>query len=198
MTWSLDTRVMIRPFRVYSELAGAEPQEGFRTAIERAVFLLLVIGAFVSFTTAGRLVAFHVASTMIFWSFVPLVQAALFAAVLRVIAPRARLSLGLALYFAGHGPWLIFLMMVAGVCFFTSDVAASFFAMLRTGVLPAFLLGTWIWSGVLTFACFRAGMGLSRARAGLATALFYTGYVVAIVSYYLAMNSIQPQVGVHA
>ncbi len=36
-------------------------------------------------------------------------------------------------------------------------------------------------------------MGLARGRALAATGLYYLGYVIAIVSYYLAMNQIQPQ-----
>lgn len=198
MIWSDDARVMIRPFRVYHELAEASPAPGVRAAIERAIFLLFVIGAFVSFTAAGRLVAFHVASTMVFWSFVPVIQAVVFALVLRLLAPRAPVSRALALYFTGHGPWLLFLTALAGGCLFAPDVYAAFAALLRTGVLTGLLLGTWIWSGVLTFACFRAGLGLARGRAGLATALFYAGYVAAIVSYYLLMNAIQPQIGGHA
>jgi len=189
---------MVRPFRVYRELALEEPQQGLRAAIERAIFLLFVIGAFISLTTAGRLVAFHVVSTMVFWSFLPLIQAILFAAVLRLLAPSAPLRLGLALYFTGHGPWLVFFTALAGVCLFVPDVYVAFSSLLRIGVLPALLLGTWIWSGVLTFACYRAGMGLARGRAGLATALFYFAFIATIVAYYLLMNAIQPQVGVLA
>ena len=198
MPLSDDVRVMIRPFLVYRELALAEPPQGHRAAIERAVFLLFVIGAFISLTTAGRFVAFHVASTMVFWSFIALIQAALFAAVLRSLAPRTNLPFALALYFTGYGPWLLFLTALAGVCLFVPDVYVAFSSLLRAGVLPALLLGTWIWSGVLTFACFREAVGLSRGRAGLATALFYLAFVATIVAYYLLMNAIQPQLGGHA
>lgn len=195
MTWSDDARVMVHPFRVYQELADAEEGVDARRAIERALFVLFVIGAFVSWTTAGRLVAFHVASTMVFWSFIPVIQAVFFAAVLRLLAPGSGLALALALYFTGHGPWLFFLTALAGVCLFAPDVYGALTWLLGHGILPGLLLGTWIWSGLLTFACFRTGLGLSRRRAGLATALFYAGYVGAIVSYYLMMNAIQPQIG---
>lgn len=195
MTWSDDARVMVHPFRVYQELADTEKGVDPRRAIERALFVLFVIGAFVSWTAAGRLVAFHVASTMVFWSFIPLIQAVSFAVVLRLLAPGRGLAFALALYFTGHGPWLFFLTALAGVCLFAPDVYGALTWLLGHGILPGLLLGTWSWSGVLTFACFRTGLGLSRCRAGLATALFYAGYVGAIVSYYLVMNAIQPQIG---
>lgn len=195
MTWSNDARVMVHPFRVYQELADAEEDVDPRRAIERALFVLFVIGAFVSWTAAGRLVAFHVASTMVFWSFIPAIQAVSFAVVLRFLAPGSGLARALAFYFTGHGPWFFFLTALAGVCLFAPDVYGALTWLLGHGILPGLLLGTWIWSGLLTFACFRTGLGLSRRRAGLATALFYVGYVGAIVSYYLVMNAIQPQIG---
>jgi hypothetical protein len=198
-TWSDDARVMVHPFRVYQELAASEEPDTGRRAIERALsralFVLFVIGAFVSWTAAGRLVAFHVASTMVFWSFVPAIQAALFAAILRALGPGQGIARGLSLYFTGHGPWLLFLSALAGVCLFAPDVYGLLMWLLGHGILPALLVGTWAWSGLLTFACFHAGLGLSRRRAQLATSLFYAGYVGAIVSYYLLMNAIQPQIG---
>lgn len=197
MPWSDDARVMTRPFRTYAELGAAPDDRPARALAVRVAGLLLVLGCFVSLTAAGRLVAFHVASTMIFWSFVPAVQAAVFALVLRLLdPPRARTALvpSLTLYFTGHGPWLVFLMLVAGVCLFAPDVYRTMMVLLTRGVLPGAMLGTIVWSMVLTFACFRAGLGFSRGRAAGATALFYAGFTVTIVGYYLSMNQIQPQV----
>src|SRR5271163_513933 len=128
MPWSDDARVMAHPFRVYAELAGREggdaPSTG-RTLAVRVAFILLVLGGFVSLISAGRLVAFHVASTMVFWSFVPAVQAVVMALVLRVVDPRAALAPALTLYFTGHEPWLLFLLSIAGVCLFVSDSGAA-------------------------------------------------------------------------
>lgn len=194
--WSDDARVMVRPFRAYAALAAAPDEHPARTAVGRAALILLVIGAFVSLTTAGRLVAFHVASTMLFWSFVPIVQAAVFAAALALAAPRAkrpRLAPALALYFTGHGPWMILFWLVAGVCILAPDVYGAMMWLVRGGPMLALLVGTIAWSGVITFACFRSGVGLSRRRAGAATAIFYAGFTAVIVGYYLAMNEIQPQ-----
>jgi hypothetical protein len=194
MIWSDDALAMVRPFRAYAGLAAAEDVSPARVAAARAAFFLFVVGAFVSLTTAGRLVAFHVLSTMVFWSFVPLVQAGVFVVVLRVIRPPRRPpAQGLALYFAGHGPWMVFFMLIAGICLMAPDVAATMTWLLRTGVLPGLMLATIVWSALLTYACFRVGVGLARGRAAAATALFYAGFSGVIVGYYLAMNEIQPQ-----
>ena len=196
MPWSDDARVMARPFVTYAELAAApEPRPRSALAV-RVAMILLVLAGFVSLTTAGRLVAFHVVGTMISWSFVPAVQALVFALVLRLLdPPRARSGLvpALSLYFTGHGPWLIFLLLVAGICLFVPDVYTTMMRLLGSGVLPLAMLGIIVWSMVTTFACFRAGIGFSRGRASAATALFYMGFTVVIVGYYLAMNQIQPQ-----
>ncbi len=206
MPWSDDARVMARPFRAYAALAASAEDHGgamgettipqVRALLVRVGFVLLVLGGVVSLTAAGRLVAFHVASTMVFWSFIPAVQAGVFAAVVRLLGPpghRPALVPALALYFTGHGPWLLFLLGLAGVCLAAPDVYGTMMWLLGHGVLPAAMLGTIAWSMVITFACFRAGLGFARARAGAATAVFYLGFSSVIVGYYLAMNEIQPQ-----
>ncbi len=189
-----DVRVALRPFRGYEALAEEEDPRPAVTALGRAAFLLFVIGAFVSFTAAGRLVAFHVVSTMVFWAFAPLLQAICAGATVRALGPKGiSLPRALSLYFAGHAPWMVLLVLVAGVCFVAPDVYATFTWLLRAWVLPGALLGAWGWSGVLTYACFRAGLGASRGRAAAMTALFYALFVGSVVGYYLATNQIQPQ-----
>jgi hypothetical protein len=85
------------------------------------------------------------------------------------------------------------LTLYSSVVIVFNDVYGAALWLLRYGVAPALLLVAAGWSGVITFACFRAGLGMPRRRAGGATALFYTGYVGAILGWYLALNMIQPQ-----
>lgn len=194
MPWSDEARVMVRPFRAYADLAAAGDDRAVTTAAARALFFLFVCGAFVSLITAGRLVAFHVVSTMVFWSFIPVVQAAVFLVTLRLVVPeKPRDASSLALYFAGHGPWMLFFVLIAGACLFAPDVSRTLTWMLQKGILPLLFLGTIVWSAVLTYACFRAALALPRARAARATAVFYAAFTVVIIGYYLAMNEIQPQ-----
>jgi hypothetical protein len=195
--WSDDARVMVRPFRTYAELATARDEEADAATRSRLALriglILLTLAGFVSLSAAGRLVAFHVASSMVAWSFVPLAQAAAFALTLRLVARDRRVLPALELYFTGHAPWLVFLLSLAGVCLFAPDVYAVMSALLAKGVLPALMLVTIVWSAVITFACLRAGVGLPRGRAAGATALFYGLFSSAILGWYLALNEIQPQ-----
>ncbi|HVY46188.1 MAG TPA: hypothetical protein VHB21_09930 [Minicystis sp.] len=194
MTLSDDVRVMLRPFAVYRELGDADEPAPGRAALARAGFVQLVLGGFVSLTSAGRLVAFHVASVFVFWAFLPIVEALAVALAVRLASPGKDVRRALALYFTGHAPWLFFLLVVALVPFVAPDVYATMAWLLARGVLPLLLLVALGWGGVLTFACFRAGLGLGRGRAAGATAIFYAVLVGGITSYYLATNQIQPQV----
>jgi hypothetical protein len=183
---------MVRPFRAYAALAAAPDDRPATTAAARAALFLFVCGGFVSLVTAGRLVAFHVVSTMAFWSFIPAVQAGAFLVALRLAGGRPGWG-ALSMYFAGHGPWMVVFVALAGMCLFAPDPYEAFMALVRSGALLGVLVAVIAWSGVLTYACYRAGQGLSRRRAGAATAVFYAGFAAVIVGYYLVMNEIQPQ-----
>lgn len=199
--FSDEARAIVRPWATYRALAaeaptdgpngGATPDRALLTG--KVVSFLLVLGGFVSLTASGRLVTSHVAGTMVFWSFGPAIQAAAILLVLRLLAPRAPRTRALWMYFVGHGPWLLLLVAIAGVCLFAPHVYDAFMWLMSTFLLPGALLLTVVWGGVLTFAFFRAGLGLSRARASAATALYYALYTGAVLSWYFATNQIQPQ-----
>jgi hypothetical protein len=188
--WSEEARAMVRPFRTYDALAGADAD--VRALAAKIALLLLSIGAFVSFTSAGRLVAAHVALAAIFWAFVPFWQIVGVALALRVVAPRVRLVPALTLYFVGHGPWLAFIALVSAVCLFAPNVYGAMMRLLATGVLPGALAVAAVWGVVLTVAFFRRGLGLGRARTAVATFVFYVTYVGAIAGYYFATDQILP------
>ena len=181
---------MVRPFRAYQELAAGP--DAARGALTRPLLELFVIAAFVSFTTAGRLVAAQLFDTMVFWIFVPLLQAGsvLVAARAVGVAPSRRV---LALYFAGIGPFSLWVLAVSAMCLFAPDVAATFTALLSTGVLPLSLFATMVWGGYVTWAFFAAGLGLPRRRAALGTVAFYLVAYGGIVACFLLTNAIQPQ-----
>jgi hypothetical protein len=194
--FSDDARVMVRPFRTYAALAAlGSPDTPARAVALRIGFFLFVLAGFVSLLSAGRLVAFHLIGSMVAWSFVPAVQVLAFTLAWRSIggAARGRLLPALSLYFTGHGPWLLFLLAISAMCLFAPNPYLAFTALLSTRALPVMMLATIAWSMVLTFACFRAGLGLPRGRSFAATALFYLAFSGTIVGYYLAMNEIQPQ-----
>src|SRR5258708_34569501 len=109
LAWSDEARAMLHPFETYASLSSAEGDDGeapTRALRVRLLRLMIVLGAFVSFTSAGRLVAFHVLSTFVFWSFVPVLQLAAGSAVLRLLSAKSWSSRALSLYLVGHCPWL--------------------------------------------------------------------------------------------
>jgi hypothetical protein len=184
---------MAHPFARYAELASIDDAEALGLARSRPLLLLGAIGAVVSLTSAGRLVAAHVVFTMLFWAFLPALQALAMAAATRLVAREIPLGRALGLQFVGHGPWLFFLLLLAAVPLFAPNVYAAFTSLLRVGVLPGALVVALGWAGVLTYACFREGLGLSRRRAAGGTAAYYLAYFGAIVGYYFLTNQLQPQ-----
>jgi hypothetical protein len=195
MLFSDEARAMIRPRRTYASLAETGRVEAWdgRMLAAKVAMLQLALGGFVSLTSAGRLVAAHVAMTALFWVFLPMWQMVAVAIALRVVAPKTTLVRALCLYFIGHGPWLAFLLVISGVCIFAPDVYAAMMKLLTTGALPALILVAFVWGGVLTWAFFRSGLALSRLRAAAATAIFYVVFIGAIVGYYFATDQILPQ-----
>jgi hypothetical protein len=191
--WSDEVRVMLRPFRVYPALAEElADARGWRLALRRPVRWLLVIGAFVSLSSAGRLVALHVASGFVFWSFFPLLQCVGVLVALAVVARERPRAAALDLYFAGQAPWLLFFVVLAGVCLFAPRVYDTFQLLLRTGILPGLFIVTLVWSTLLTWAFFRHGLGLSRRRAWLGFSVLEAVYGGSLVGYFLATTQLQP------
>jgi hypothetical protein len=181
--WSDQARVLLHPFRGYEALA-AEDAEPRRAIFERLFVLMLALGAFVSFTAAGRLVPLHVVSPTIAWAYVPLLQLAAIAIVRARFVRGERVGRVYALYLAGHGGWMLFLLSLAGVCLFAPDAPAALLWLLRTGIVPIVALLNFVWGIVLTFALFRRGLGLSRGTARAATSTFYAIYAGSIVSWF--------------
>lgn len=163
-----------------------------RSLAPRLALVMLTLGAFVSFTTAGRLVPSHLVGTAFGWSFLPLLQALSLAIALRVGGARRDLRAAYGAYLAGHGPWLLLLCAVSAVCLFARDVASALAWLVRTGLLPGALLLTIVWSVMLQHALMRA----STQRAGLATAAFYVTFVALVVGWYIANGDLLPLVGV--
>ena len=187
-------RATVRPLRTYDALGAPGPQSGdARAAFGHALFTLFAVAAFVSFTAAGRLVAAHLLWTVLFWSFLPLVQLGALALALRLVARDRSLAFAARLYFAGHGPWLVFMLALSFVCLFAGDVYVAMMRLLTLGILPGALVLAFVWGGVLTWATFRRGLRLTRGRAALATTLYYVAFISAIVGYYYVTDQIRPQ-----
>ena len=178
---------MFRPFRSYRQLAGA-PADDAPTILGGALRLLFVIGTVVAITATGRLAPMELFIATFSFAYVPVIQLVALAAALRVVAKGTKVPRAFALYLAGHGPWLSTLLVVAAVCLLAPSPAGVLFPL-----VPPLVLVTFAWGGLLTFACLRSGLGLSRARAGIGTAIHSVVLTALVVGYYLGMNQLGPQ-----
>lgn len=192
--WSAEAALLVRPFATYRALGERRSERSWRDLARGILIEGVLLGAFVSITSAGRLVISHVVLTAVFWGFLPLLQIAAVAAAVYATAPRERMAGAISLYFEGLGPYYVFYLVLSAICLVAPDVYAAMTALLRTSALPLFLLGTIVWGVVITWAFFRDGLGLPRGRAGLGMGVFYGIFVGVVLSWYLALNQIQPQV----
>lgn len=191
--WSDESRALLRPFRTFAAIADRKPEAGALIVfLRRPALLLLMLGAFVSFTSAGRLVGYSLLNTAVFWSFVPGLQVVAVCVVAAVLRSNCGIPVAVDRFFVGQGPWYAFFLAISGLCLFSPDVFAAFSFIMGKGILPIALLATAFWSNVVTVACFRAGFGFSRKRTLVAFGLYHLLYSGVIVSYYLAMDQLQP------
>ena len=109
--------VMFRPVETYRDMTTKVDDVGFWLLLRRPLFFLLILGATVSFTTSGQLIAPLFLGSAIVWSFAPVLQMLGVSGFVSVFA-RDRLNIFRAvdLFFAGLGPWLLWMLGVAGFC----------------------------------------------------------------------------------
>jgi hypothetical protein len=148
---------------------------------------LFVFGAFVALTATGRLSPIELVSAMISFAYVPVVHFVAVAVATRSVAREVKATRAFALYAEGYGPWFGLLLLLAGGLLFAPSPAR-----LLSTMTAGLVLATIAWSVVLTFACFRSGLGLSRRRAATATALHYVVVIGLIVGYYIAAGQLLP------
>lgn len=192
---SHEARLLFSPIKVYRELSSQLAEEKvsrFVLLLRRPLLWLFVVGVFVSFITAGRWHALHVMSTMIMWSFVPAYQVLFIAWISRLLKCQRALSQVVDLFFAGQTPWYLFFSLISGICIFAPEVWPTFQWLLSTGVLAGLFLATIGWSVILTYAFFRSGLELSRARSAVGCALFYVLFDGTVAVWYLATGQLYP------
>lgn len=157
----------------------------------RLATVMLSLGAFVSFTTAGRLVPAHLVGTALAYSFLPVLQGVSLAVAMRAGGGRRSLAQVFSGHLAGYGPWALLLAVFDALCAFAPDVLAALGALFRTGVLPVLALTTIAWSVRMQHALLRA----SGAR-GFATAVYYGTFVALVVGWYVLNGDMLPLLGV--
>ena len=184
MPFSTDLHVMAAPARAYAEAVRC-PASGRWLPVRRPALVALVLGAGSAFSSTGHLTLGLLLSGFACWSFVPLLQMATAAAIMRspsssTLSAARRLDL----WFMGHAPWSLWI----------------FGATLAMGIAPGWLRVEWpiiaaavvpmVWTTIIAAAFCRVVLGDSRnaaiARTALhqavtwTIALLYVGWAVAL------------------
>jgi len=118
---SPEIQIMLRPKRTLLELNKLPLEDGRWLLWRRPLFVLLILCCSFSLMTSGRLSLHLVASTAIYWSFLPLVQ------ILGLIAvERGHLKAGtIDRFFMGHGPTLLLVTAFAAWTSSTAGIVLS-------------------------------------------------------------------------
>lgn len=157
-------KLALAPFSTYRNL-GTRREVGRLGALQRPVFIALLVGTLLALTSTGRITLGLVLAVAACWSFVPAIQAfAGFAVIARSPHRTVGRAQALDLLFAGHAPWSLWLLAVAARIAWL-DAPASFSG--------AFLATAWIplaWRCVIVFAFCRSVLLESRRGALLRTA----------------------------
>lgn len=113
MRWSPELHVMVAPGRAYEEaIARASP--GTWLAFRRPALVALVLGTSTAFSATRHLTVGLAVSGFVCWSFVPLLQIATAALIMRSAVSRSvTTATRLDLWFLGHAPWSLWAIAAA-------------------------------------------------------------------------------------
>jgi hypothetical protein len=135
---SPELRLMLSPGETYALLARAPGRGTLLTAVRRPLIVAVVIGVSEAMAATGHVTPALVLSTILCWSFVVVLQAAIG---FGLIAGAARRTVGIAravdLYFAGHAPWSLWVLAVAAWA--PSPLGFSTTSLLVSALVPLFL-----------------------------------------------------------
>jgi hypothetical protein len=184
MPFSPDLHVMAAPARAYAE-AVRRPPLGRWPAVRRPALVALVLGTGSAFSSTGHLTLGLLLSSFACWSFVPLLQIATAAAVMRSPTSRS-LTFGrrLDLWFMGHAPWSLWIFVATLLMGVAPTPMRVEWPLIAGAVIPI------VWTSIIGAAYCRVVLGDSRhaaiARMALhqtitwTIALLYVGWAVAL------------------
>lgn len=194
---SEEVHVMLRPEKTYRRLADEVRMtkvgnREFRYLVKRPLFAAFMIGAFASFTTSGRLNALLLMDGMLFWGFVPLLQTLTIICLILIFARHCLPSVrALDLFFMGHGPWYLWLLLISGTCLFVPTKQIFLWPVQSGWVLPVSLLIVWTWSNSTTLGFLKGALSLSTGRALFLLVAYNVVFWGIMVSYLFAIETLQ-------
>ena len=113
--------VSLRPAHAWSYLSSQPPPTPIRSW-DRPLIFLFVLGCSVALITSAKLDPLLLASSVLYWSFVPAAEiCGLLLACRRMMPPTRAIDL----FFAGHGPWMLWLIGLTAIWSLASTAAAS-------------------------------------------------------------------------
>ena len=157
--------VMFNPEAGYRYLAGQPGLGGTRLAAKRPLFVAFLLGCAVSLITSGTLTLRLVLPSMIYWGLLPLIQAAALTAVCWSERRRVSIPRTIDSFFAGYGPWSLWLIGISAIWSFLSPLNRSIESTLSTTWFFGGAGAVIIWSAYLDFCFFRFVLDKSRKDA---------------------------------
>jgi hypothetical protein len=153
---------MLRPAEEYQRLVREGCGRGNWSAAQRPLFMVFLLGCLVSLLTAGSLSLRLCAAGAVNALFVPLLEIIALAGLWRSRRSTAFLRT-VDLFFMGHGPWVLYLLVFCAIWTFVDPIHA--YAL--TSRWMWFLLGVAIlWSAYIDFCFLRQVMRENAVRAG--------------------------------
>jgi hypothetical protein len=111
--WSDDARVMVSPSQTCTEMLARAPA-GQWVAWRRPLGIGLVLASVASLAGAGVMTVRIVAPAFLYWMSVPIVEVGAVTLVTAGRRPRAGWARMVDAHFAGHAPWTLLLIAIAG------------------------------------------------------------------------------------
>jgi hypothetical protein len=183
---SPELRIMLRPALAYEALLAAPPHGPF-LALRRPALVALVIGTAIAVSATGRVTAWLVLDLALCWSFAPLLQVATAAVLLRSPLSRVGTGVRMDLWFAGHGPWSLWLLAVA-VCYASFPATRRIeYPILATAIVPA------AWTAIIGTAFCRTILLDTPARAWARVALHQAVTWTIVFGYITLASQLWPR-----
>lgn len=184
--------VLLSPLRGFERLQ-TQARPLWPGLMVRAAVFFAALGAALSFTTAGRLVAAHVLLAPLGWAFLPLAQLAAVAVCVRVSARRPRLWSAWELYLVGNAPLYALACSCAALVVLSPDPAAVWTWLFDTRLLALPVLATLVGSWLTSLGFHRGCLGASWPRALGLLALEWAVKIAVVLVWYQLIDNLLPQ-----
>ncbi len=171
---------MISPARAYARYARLDGGNSLWTGARRPLFVALLQGVAISMAATESVAVPVVASVTACWAIAVAVQAVAALLLIRSApAPRVGVNGALDLFFLGHAPWSLWLLVSAASMVLASSIGLLRWVALATMIVPAALTPR------IVAAFDEAVLGSTR-RAAVRRAILHQGLIWTTLFVYIA------------